>query len=321
MAKNKFNIGLIGAGEFGNFASFVIEMLEGFNLYAVVDTNEESAMKLAKKYGSKVFTDYLEMLNDEEVDIVIINVPNDLHAKISQDAVKSGKRVLCEKPLGINIKELNDVRETLEKEGGILLVNYLIPRSKIYEELRKAIKDGRYGELKFAHIENLATESTIDSGWYWDDAKSGGWFLTADIHFYDLLLDLLGDEVDLIDAKEYKNGAHTNAIYTSLSVPGGRADIFHDFSAGYKRARCRVNFVFSDADVDVLGWIPEKMVIRDGEKESVVREEQDREIVYQKLVAENIKQLAEMSHEESLRHLDRVIKSSKIAFKAREKSA
>jgi len=170
------NIGLIGAGEFGNFASFVIEMLKGYKLYGVVDTNEGSARSLAKKYSAKVFVDYKDLLRDENVDVVIINVPNDLHAKITCDALDAGKKVLCEKPLGINKSEIKKVERILGQTKGILLVNYLLPRSDIYKKLKDIVEKNLYGKLKFGYIENLATESTIESSWYWDEKKSGGWF-------------------------------------------------------------------------------------------------------------------------------------------------
>lgn len=319
MEQNKvINIGLIGAGEFGNFASFVIEMLRGYRLYGVVDTNEQSAAALAKKYGSKVFVNYKDLLKDSNVDVVIINVPNDLHAKITCDALTAGKKVLCEKPLGINKKEIAKVEETLKETKGILLVNYLLPRSEIYLKIRKIIKDKTYGKLKFGYIENLATESTIESGWYWDERRSGGWFLTADIHFYDLICHLWGDKIDLANAKEYKKDVRTSALYTSLKASGSRIDIFHDFSAGYERAGFKARFVFEEAEIDVLGWVPTQMNIKTSKGEQILKVNEDREIIYRRLVAQNISDLEKISHQDSLENIKRVALSSNIAFEAQK---
>lgn len=316
--KNLTKIGLIGAGEFGNFAGSVIDMLDGFTLGGVVDTNEKSAVTLAKKYGSKVFTNYKDLLKYDDIEIVVINVPNNLHAKITCDALEAGKKVLCEKPLGINQNELDMVGKTLKKTKGILLVNYLLPRSSIYKKLSEDIKANGFGKLKYAYIENLATESTIKSDWYWDDRKSGGWFLTADIHFYDLFCHLFGSGIDLIDAKEYKKVGRTCALYTALATKDARVDVFHDFSAGYERVGFKARFIFEKADIDISGWIPVEMNIGDSSGGKRVRESEDRELIYQKLVAENISDLGKITHRDSLKNFARVCASSSLAFSAQK---
>lgn len=317
-AKKTIKIGLIGAGEFGNFAGSVIDILGGFALYGVVDTDEQSAMALAERYNAKVFSDYRDLLKDEEIEIVLINVPNDLHAQITCDALKAGKKVLCEKPLGINRQELDMVGRVLRENKGILLTNYLLPRSSIYKKLAQFIKSGKYGALKFAYIENLATESTIESKWYWDEKKSGGWFLTADIHFYDLICHLLGTKIDLLGAKEYKKGNRTNALYTSLASKEARIDVFHDFESGYERVSFKARFVFERADIDVEGWVPVGMTIRTGSKKQKITESKDREMIYQRLVAENIIDLTRMSYQESIENYKRVCASSELAFTAQK---
>lgn len=313
-------IGLIGAGEFGNFASSVIDMLGTFVLDGVVDTNEKSAIDLAKKYGAKVFTDYKDLLKDPEIEVVIINVPNNLHAKIACDSLAAGKKVLCEKPLGINEAELGRIEKVLVKTKGILLTNYLLPRSSIYRKLSEIAKSKKYGELKNVYIENLATESTIKSSWYWDDKKSGGWFLTADIHFYDLLCHLFSDRIELVDAKEYKQNERTSALFVALASKKARFSVFHDFTAGYERVGLRARFVFERADIDVSGWIPVEMIIRTAQGVNSVKEQGDRELIYRKLVAENIEDLNKITHEDSLSNFARVSASSRIAFAAQKRA-
>lgn len=318
MPNKSINIGLVGAGEFGNFASFVIEMLKGYRLYAVVDTNESAALNLAKKYNAKIYADYKELLKDKAVDLIVINVPNDLHAKITCDALKAGKKVLCEKPLGINLAEIKKVEKTLKETKGILLVNYLLPRSEIYQKLAKIVEKNRYGKLKFAYIENLATESTIPNAWYWDEKRSGGWFLTADIHFYDLICHIFGNKIDLRSAKEYKKGTRTSAIYTSLGQSDGVIDIFHNFDSGYKRVGFKARFVFERSDIEIIGWIPTGMIIQDANGRKITKIKENRELVYRRLVGENILDLTKISHQDSLNNLKRVIISSKIAFEAQK---
>lgn len=310
-------IGLIGAGEFGNFASQVIWALPDFVLCGVVDTNEKAASTLAETHKAKIYRTYLDLLKDKEIDVVMINTPNFLHARMVKDALKYKKRILCEKPLGISEEEANEVRKALINNKGILLVNFLQSRSKIYGILKNVIKNKTYGEFKYAHIENLATESTIKSPWYWQKEKSGGWFLTADIHFYDLMLYLFDEQIKLVSAFEYSSN-RTTAIFTNLAAGNFPINIFHDFTADYKRVDFTAKFIFEKADITIKGWIPTAMIIRSGSKEEKIVEKEDRELIYHKLIAENFRKLVRMTHQESLKNIEKVMQSSKIAFEAQK---
>lgn len=315
--KKPINLGLIGAGEFGNFATKVIDILPGFNLYAVADTKEESALKLAKNYNSKVYNDYKKLLNDREVDIVLINTPNFLHAKMTIDALLAKKRVLCEKPLGINKDELIKVYEILKQTKGLLNVNYLLPNHDYYLKLKEIIASKKFGQLNYVNIKNMATEGTIKSPWYWDDEKSGGWFLTADIHFYDLINFLIG-KPKLLDAKEYKNNGKTSAIYTSLESDKSIVNIFHYFNTSYKQVNFTAEFDFEHANAKITGWIPTELEVISNTGSKKYKQTADREHVYQKLVAKNIIDLSKMTHVQSLDICKKVILGSEIAFNAKK---
>ncbi|MEO5368272.1 MAG: Gfo/Idh/MocA family oxidoreductase [Magnetococcus sp. WYHC-3] len=315
-SKNNFhNIGLVGAGEFGSFASKVIKKLPRFRLYAVLDTNEKAAKDLAKAFNAKVVSHYAELLGDPKCDIIMINTPNYLHGKMTIQALNCGKKVLCEKPLFISRAEGRKVKKALVKSKGVALVNVLLPHSRIYQRIKKTIKNKTFGNLRHISIKNLATESTIKTRWYWDRKKSGGWFLTADIHFYDLLLELTGD-VKLVGATEHLKNGRSVAIYTNLACAGASASIFHSFDAGYDGVDFKADFIFENAQIQVNGWVPVEMRIRRGNKVKVMKEETDRESLYQSLVGQNFLLLDKATHADSLAAINRAITASEVAFKA-----
>ena len=65
---------------------------------------------LAKKYGIVNSTsEYLEILKDEEVDLVLVTTQHHMHAKMTIEAINSGKNVFVEKPLALNKNELNEI--------------------------------------------------------------------------------------------------------------------------------------------------------------------------------------------------------------------
>ena len=315
-SKNNFhNIGLIGAGEFGHFATSVIDRLPNFKLVAVADLNEKSALDLAKKYKAKVYADFNDLLEDQNVEIVMINTPNFLHAKMVIASLKANKKVLCEKPMFINNAEKLQVEKTLKQTEGILLVNYLLPHAQYYQKIKSFIKEGKYGKIKYIRIENFATESTIPDGWYWNKKKSGGWFLTADIHFYDLINFILNDSAKVVSAKEFKKNGKTTGIFTSLKSKEVPICIYHDFESGYDRVGFEAKFVFEKAEVTISGWVPMEMIIKD-KKTKKYTQNFNREEYYQKLVAENFRKLADLNYRESQNNFQRVADSSEIALTA-----
>lgn len=98
----KLKIGIIGCGGIANGKHMPsISKLDNVEMVAFCDIIPERAEKAAKEYGTpdaNVYTDYKELLKDESINNVRVLTQNNMHAKISIDAMKAGKHVLCEKP-------------------------------------------------------------------------------------------------------------------------------------------------------------------------------------------------------------------------------
>lgn len=95
----KVKIGVIGTGSISDAHLQSYEQNDRADLTSVCDLNEERARLKAKKYGaSKVYTDYRELLHDDEIDAVSICTWNNTHAEIAIAALENGKHVLVEKP-------------------------------------------------------------------------------------------------------------------------------------------------------------------------------------------------------------------------------
>lgn len=95
-------VGILGAGFVSHIHMEAFKKVAGVpvEVAAVVSRGRESAEKLAKKYNiKKVYSDYKELLADEEIDVVDIVTPNHLHEEMCIEAAKAGKHIICEKPL------------------------------------------------------------------------------------------------------------------------------------------------------------------------------------------------------------------------------
>ncbi|MBO1298786.1 MULTISPECIES: Gfo/Idh/MocA family protein [unclassified Enterococcus] len=144
----KFHWGIVGLG------SIAQEFAESFNqqsseLVAVASRTLEKAQTFATRHAiKKAYGDYQDMLQDPEVDIVYIAVPNRQHIDYILPALEAGKHVLCEKAITMNKAELQKAIQLAEQKNLILAEAMTIFNMPLYQQLRSMIDSGKLGALK-----------------------------------------------------------------------------------------------------------------------------------------------------------------------------
>jgi predicted dehydrogenase len=155
MAK-KIRFGLVGAGWMGkshasafrNAALVFRSRLPEIELRAVADVNLESARTLALANGcSRWTTDYNEIINDPEIDVVDITTPNDTHFVIARAAIAAGKHIYCEKPLTLDSRESQILTDEANAAGLITLVGFNYLMNPAQSLARHLIQSGEIGEV------------------------------------------------------------------------------------------------------------------------------------------------------------------------------
>src|SRR5262245_32157757 len=119
----KLNVGLIGYGFMGRAHSNAYRKVNNFFdldhqpvLKAVCARNQENARAFAKKWGyESVETDWRDLIQRDDIDLIDICTPNNSHAEIAIAAAKAGKMILCEKPLAMNAAEGQQMVEAVER--------------------------------------------------------------------------------------------------------------------------------------------------------------------------------------------------------------
>ena len=107
------NIAVIGAGRIGHVHAKTIAAHPGATLALVADPFGDAAHKLAEAYGARHTTDVDSVFTDEGVDAVVIGSPTPLHIPHLLAAAKTGKAVLCEKPIALDMKDVEAARDEL----------------------------------------------------------------------------------------------------------------------------------------------------------------------------------------------------------------
>lgn len=155
MAKKQIRIGLIGYGFMGRAHSNAFAQVGHFFpsehelvLRAVCARDAVKAQEFANKWGYKsVETDWKKLLAREDIDLVDLAVPNNLHAEIAIAAAKAGKMILCEKPLGLNAAESEKMVKAIQKAGVPNMVWYNYRRCPAVVLAKQFIDAGKLGKV------------------------------------------------------------------------------------------------------------------------------------------------------------------------------
>jgi predicted dehydrogenase len=120
-------VGVLGAGQIAQAAHFEsCTKARNAELFAICDVAEDLRDRMAITHGArKTFADYDKMLADPEVDAIIIATSDAFHVPASLRALSAGKHVLCEKPLGLTVEEVEELGRAVKASGKILQVGHM----------------------------------------------------------------------------------------------------------------------------------------------------------------------------------------------------
>jgi predicted dehydrogenase len=209
------NVGLIGYGFMGRAHSNALRRVSNFFdleyqpvLKAVCGRDEAKVKAFAGKWGYESYeTDWRKLIARDDIDLIDITCPNDLHQEIAIAAAKAGKMILCEKPLARNGREALKMVQAVEKAGVPNMVSYNYRRVPAITLAKQLIDEGRLGRIfhyraKFLQDWTISKDLPQGGPGLWRlDAKVAGSGVTGDLlaHCIDTALWLNGD-IDTVNA-------------------------------------------------------------------------------------------------------------------------
>ncbi len=151
----RIRIGLIGAGFMGRTHANAYKSINNIfgdevvpELVAVADVFEENAKATAQKYGfARWTTNWADIVEAEDIDIVDITAPNASHCPIAMAAAKRGKHVYCEKPLAMTAEEAIAATKCVEDAGVITSVGFNYVRNPIQQYVKELLASGELGQV------------------------------------------------------------------------------------------------------------------------------------------------------------------------------
>jgi myo-inositol 2-dehydrogenase / D-chiro-inositol 1-dehydrogenase len=183
-------VGVIGTGGMGGMhAANLHSMVAGARLVAVADVDPARAEKLARRCGSAVFQDAVELIRDDSVEALVIASPDPTHAPLTLECLKNEKPVLCEKPLADSADAaLKVVEAEVELGRKLVQVGFMRRYDPQHVAVKEAVASGAVGApvlFKGWH-RNADLDPGITSEWVVinatiHDIDSARWFIEEEI--------------------------------------------------------------------------------------------------------------------------------------------
>ncbi len=254
------SIGFIGAGSFAQ--SYLIPSIDAkkFNLDTVVTTKGITSKNAAEKFGfASASTSSADVLDNNRINTVFIATPHNSHAQYTLEALKRNKNVFVEKPLAMNVEELEVVKEQYSAGNSRLMVGFNRRFSPLAREIRS-----QFEGLQEPLVVNIRVNAGFIPKDHWTQQKEvgGGRIIGEMCHFIDLMqyftnsrphtvyassIDTFNSELQTEDnisiVLKFKDGSIGNLIYLAngdKSIPkehievfgGGVTGVINDFRNG-----------------------------------------------------------------------------------------
>jgi predicted dehydrogenase len=161
--KTKIKWAILGTSFISEVMAKAIHESETSELVAIGSRSISKARNFSKQFSvPKMYDDYQDLLNDDEIDAIYIGLPNHLHKEWMIRCANAGKHILCEKPFVISISEAEEVISTIEKSNVFCMEALMYRCHPFTQKLQEIIQNKIIGDVKLysatytAHISDIA---------------------------------------------------------------------------------------------------------------------------------------------------------------------
>lgn len=209
----KFKFAIIGCGRISyKHVEAIVNNKEEAELVATCDIEIEKAVQRKDEYIKSMdnkadvhtYTDYKEMIEKEDIDVVTIATESGYHPEIAMYCMSKKLHVICEKPMALSIEDANRMIKCAKDNGVKLCVSHQNRFNKPIQQLRKAVEENRFGRLVNGTARILWNRNMgyyTQAPWRGTWELDGGTLMNQCIHNIDLLQWMMGGEIDTVYAQ------------------------------------------------------------------------------------------------------------------------
>jgi predicted dehydrogenase len=270
-------VGIIGVSRVAPEHARAVASDTRTHLVAIADPDTARAEPIAEQHGCEVVSDYRELLKRPDISVVMLGLPNDLHAPIGIEALAAGKHVFVEKPIANTLAETDAMIETAQKNGVEIFVGHSQRFFATTVAARELVRSGEYGTPIMARdVWTKAFGIESRPPWFVDRKRGGGMWLMNGAHMIDRTCWVLGSGVAAVRGwvgNPIHNAAADDASVAYLHLKNGLSvSLFH---AGFKRRgndQCGVEIVLTDGMIEFDSYSNRLQVAGSGSYENRLTE-------------------------------------------------
>jgi predicted dehydrogenase/threonine dehydrogenase-like Zn-dependent dehydrogenase len=247
-AKSDLKVALIGAGNLARWAHLPsLSKIPNVSLHAVCSASGARGNTYARRFGASYFcSDYRQILDDPQVDVVMVLSRNQHHFSQAFEALMAGKHVFVEKPMALTESECRELYNAVVVSANQLTVGFNRRFAPFYKELKHSLIK-RTGPA----VINCRVSSPGISGTYWmADPSVGGAIIGEAVHFVDLMYWLLESEPVNVSAYSLPTGKTDpigeNNLVATFRFADGSIGTLNYSTIGSKRAQGERVEVFAE---------------------------------------------------------------------------
>lgn len=269
MNESDVGVAIFGAGRAGHGHARAIAQTDDAHLVAVFDVDRDRADSFAETHGCLAFTNADDVLKRDDVDLVMVALPNFLHEEAAVDSASAGKHVFLEKPMADTLEECDRILAAVSKAGIHLLVAHSQRYFSSTIRAREILSSGELGAPVFATdtwYKPFGVEMRLP--WFLDRATGGGMWLMNGAHMVDRTCWVLDTSVESVRGwigSPFHGLSADDANMVFLTLRNGlHATIVH---AGYRTRgvdRCEVEVSCTDGMLRFDSYSNQLGVSRDG---------------------------------------------------------
>lgn len=233
------NLGIVGCGEVAKEHLRALKSVRDINVVALCDMDQKKVERMALQWNVRAhYSQYREMLDEQDLSIVSVLTPPQSHASIAVEAIKRGIHVVVEKPLTMRTDDANLILEALEGSKVKLTVNHIMLFSKVMTEASRLIRSGQIGDVLGVQVAFLGTQDDpmASDERHWCHKLPGGRLGEMLPHPIYAAQSVLGEESRVDSVVAEKRGNYPWMRYDELKIllrglKKGWADIYVSFNS------------------------------------------------------------------------------------------
>ena len=227
------NVGIIGAGNFVKATMLPFMASNGkYSFIGIADRSGKNSSIAGNKNQFKYATsDYKKLLEDKDVNLIVVSTNHSSHGKLICEALNAGKDVYAEKPIAINLQQVEEVENCIKNSGKRLYVGYNRRFSPHAQFIKKYLKNIE----KPMQITYFMNAGFIPKSHWVNDPNEGGRIIGEGCHILDLFVFLTGSKISKVTWAnasgnradfnyeseatllfEFENGSVGTLVYTAL---------------------------------------------------------------------------------------------------------